>query len=81
MAKMIYCDAYRTLIDTLRRLREEQGLRQADVGEKLGLSADWVGKVEGGEIRLDLLHLVLLCRLYGAQPDELVRQFAQGLPD
>ena len=63
MAKMIYCDAYRTLIDTLRRLRAEQGLRQADVGEKLGLSADWVGKVEGGEIRLDLLHLVLLCRL------------------
>ena len=80
MTKMIHCDAYRTLIKALRKLRVDRGLRQADVGAKLGLSADWVGKIENGEIRLDILHLVLLCRVYEVKADVLVRSFEEGLP-
>jgi len=78
--KMIHCSAYRALIAELRQMRISRRLRQADVGSLLGLSADWVGKIEQGELRLDMLRLILLCRIYGVQADELVRRFAAGLP-
>jgi transcriptional regulator with XRE-family HTH domain len=80
MAKMIYCGAYRTLIANLRALRLERGLKQADVGDRLGMSDDWVGKIEKGEVRLDLLHFVLLCRVYGVKTDELFRRFQEEVP-
>ena len=79
--KMIHCDAYRQMLTDLRRLRAEKHLRQADVGARMGLSADWVGKIECGELRLDILHLVRLCRIYGVSADVLVRRFAEGLPE
>ena len=78
--KMIHCKAYRVLLADLRNARVAQGLRQEDVGRKLGLSADWVGKVEAGEIRLDLLHFVRLCRVYGAPADDIIRRFQEEVP-
>lgn len=78
--KQIHCEEYKRLIAELRVLRVEQGLRQEDVGRKLGCSADWVGKVEAAEIRLDLLHFVLLCRVYNVRPEELICRFEEGLP-
>jgi transcriptional regulator with XRE-family HTH domain len=79
--KVIHCEAYRRLLHELRHLRAQQGLRQVDVGNRLGFSADWVGKIESGELRLDLLQLVRLARVYGVPPDDLVRRFAEGLPE
>jgi len=62
-------------------LRAEQGLRQADAGKKLGLSADWVGKVESGEIRLDLLHLVLLWSAPRSAGRRACSAIRAGVPD
>ena len=81
MQKTIYNPAYRRLVNELRRLRLERGLRQADVGHQLGVSRHWIAKIERGETRLDIVQLVRLCRLYGADTGRFVRELEQELSD
>ena len=81
MTKTIYEPAYRALVGRLRQRRVELGLRQDDVGKRLGLSADWISKIENGITRLDLVHLVRLCRVYDVPADDLVRRIQEELPE
>ena len=50
-----------TLLSLLRDFREEAGLRQIDVAERLGYPQSFVSKYESGERRLDLLELENVC--------------------
>ena len=47
----------------LRERRRELGLRQEDLADRIGVSRQWVGKVEKGPRRADL---VLVLRAIGA---------------
>jgi transcriptional regulator with XRE-family HTH domain len=61
MDKTIYTPIYRKLIGTLRDARRERGMRQQDVAQVLGVSRNWISKVERCEVRLDVLNYVRLC--------------------
>ena len=74
MKKSIYEPAYRALVATLREARLEKGLRQEDVARQLGVNRTWIAKIEICEIRLDVIQLVSLARIYGLSAHELVRQ-------
>jgi transcriptional regulator with XRE-family HTH domain len=65
MEKSQHSNAYKRLTAALRRAREDAGLTQAEVAEKLGLYASFVSKVESGERRLDVIELSQFCRVYG----------------
>ena len=59
----------------LRQLREQAGLRQIDVAQKLGEGQSFVSKYESGERRLDLLELRRVSRALGISLIDLVERF------
>jgi len=81
MNKTIYDDAYRSMVAELRRGRDRRSLRQSDVEAMLGVSRQWVQKAETCQIRLDVMQVMHLCRLYGIDAPRLVRRVAEELSD
>lgn len=65
MKKSQHLQKYRRLIRALREAREEAGLTQLDVAERLGTYASYVSKCESGERRIDAVELADFCRIYG----------------
>lgn len=50
-----------------------------EVGPLLELPHSWVGKVETGERRLDVIEYVHLCRVIGADPNEGLSEVQRAL--
>jgi transcriptional regulator with XRE-family HTH domain len=67
------------LLDTLREVREEHGLRQADIAIVLGWPQSAVSKYESGERRLDLIELHDVCAALGIRLADLVLRFEKKL--
>jgi ribosome-binding protein aMBF1 (putative translation factor) len=65
MDKKLYSHQQAKLLELLRNLRVEQGLRQQDVADALGEPQSFVSKYEIGERRLDILELREICRVLG----------------
>ena len=70
MQKSIYADEYRLILSWLRAKREEKGLTMRDLAEVLDVPHSWVGKVELGERRLDLIEYLRYCAALGIDPHE-----------
>lgn len=63
--KSRYTKAYARVLQTLRELRREAGLTQAEVAARFGGHAPFVSKCESGERRIDVVELAEFCRIYG----------------
>ncbi len=63
-SKALQTRRYRAFLAKLRRAREEAGLAQADVADRLGRSQTWVSKCELGERRVDFVELEDLAAAY-----------------
>ena len=57
MEKSIRTDEYRQLCMLLQRLRQEAGLTQIEVAQRLDEQQSFVSKYESGERRLDVIEL------------------------
>lgn len=79
--KTIYDPVYRSLLGKLRGSRIRSGLTQAEVGRRLGKGHAWCQKVEAGELRLDTLHYVMLCRALGVCATRFIREMQRELQD
>ena len=64
MPKTIYSKEYQVVIGKLKKARIAEGLRQAEVGKKLGLPQSFISKVERGERRLDIAELKKIAAVY-----------------
>lgn len=58
MAKTIYSPEYRQLIDSLRQLRERQGITQTELAERLQWPQQRVSFVEAGARRIDVIEFM-----------------------
>jgi len=67
LMKSIHTHAYRALLAWLRVNRRAHCLSMRQVGNRMGMSHSWVGKVETGERRLDVTEYVQLCRAIGVK--------------
>jgi transcriptional regulator with XRE-family HTH domain len=56
---------YDAFLQKLKAAREEAGMTQREVSEKLGLSHTFLNKCETGERRVDVIELIQLAELYG----------------
>lgn len=65
------------LLDLLRLVRTEAGLRQEDLAAKLGQPQSFVSRYESGERRVDLLELKAICRAVGITLSEFVLRFEE----
>jgi transcriptional regulator with XRE-family HTH domain len=68
--KTIHTSEYKKLLVWLREARKEKGLTMRVVGHALKIPHSWIGKVEIGERRLDIMEFVKLCRVLGCDPHE-----------
>jgi hypothetical protein len=76
MKKSIYSQQYQVLLDWLIEARKNADLTQQQVADKLGRPQSFVAKYEGGERRLDVVELVEIAQILGADPHEAVRIIA-----
>lgn len=74
MARRIQVGAQQRFLALLRRIRQDAGLRQADLARKLGQPQSFVSKCESGERRIDILELREICRALGVSLTEFVRR-------
>ncbi len=63
MDKKLYTRQQRILLELLRELRQEAGLRQQDVADLIEEPQSFVSKYEIGERRLDILELREVCQV------------------
>jgi transcriptional regulator with XRE-family HTH domain len=56
-------------------LRNEAGLRQIDLADRLGKPQSFVSKYESGERRLDLIELRQICQVLHLSLSALVKRF------
>jgi transcriptional regulator with XRE-family HTH domain len=62
----------RKLCRLLIHAREAAGLNLTDLGKAVGRSQSFVSNYERGQRRLDLPDLILICRVMGVEPRELL---------
>ena len=77
--KSIYTEELRILVGLLRQLREEAGLRQVELAERLNRHQSFVSKYEAGQRRLDLIELRAVAGALGISLVELVRRFEESV--
>jgi transcriptional regulator with XRE-family HTH domain len=78
-SKSIYSQEQGILVGLLRQLREEAGLRQVELAERLDRHQSFVSKYEAGQRRLDLIELRAVARALGVSLSDLVRRFEEAL--
>ena len=79
MEKSIYTREYSLFLDQLRKAREDKGLTQIDVAQKLGQTQSFISKVERGERRLDIVELRAFCAALGIGFAKFIAQIERTL--
>ena len=79
MQKSLSSAKQKSFLELLRQFREEAGLRQVDVAERLDQPQSFVSKYESGERRLDLLELELVCEACGTDLSLFVERYKASL--
>jgi len=70
MQKTIHSPEYSKLLDWLRIERKQKKMTMRELGEKLGVIHSWVGKIEQGERRLDIVEYLRICTALEIDPHE-----------
>jgi len=70
MQKTIYCNEYDNLLQWLKEKRMTRKLTMRQLAVRLDVHHSWVGRVELGERRLDVMEFVRYCNALEADPFE-----------
>lgn len=71
---------YRAIIDRLVELRDEVGISQRELAERLGLPRSYVSKAENYERGLDLVQMVDWLRALGVDERKVIGSVVQEMP-
>lgn len=66
------------LTSLLRGIRQEAGLTQTALADRLHQSQSYVSKYESGEQRLDLLEIEAVCAATGVGLKDFVERYLEG---
>ena len=67
------------LQELLKRVRQDKGIRQIELAEKLGVPQSFISKYESGDRRLDVLEVRRVCKAVGITLQEFVRKLEESL--
>ncbi len=73
MTKSIFTKDHKTLIEKLKKAREDNSLDQAEVAKLLGKTQSHVSKVEAGQRRIDIVALKEFARIYKKPVDYFLK--------
>jgi transcriptional regulator with XRE-family HTH domain len=62
---------HQTLIQILIQAREKAGMTQRDLAARIKRPHSFVGRMEGGERRVDVIEFIEIAKVLGADPKEL----------
>ena len=68
-----YLDDYKYMAEMLKRARIEAGLGQGDAARLIDKSQSYISKIEAGCLRLDLVQLNELAKLYEKNLDYFLK--------
>lgn len=75
MQKTLRSPEYARLLAILVAKRDEIGMSQQTLAQKLDVPQSFVAKVETGQRRIDVIEFVSIARALGADPARLFRDF------
>ncbi|MEP2530781.1 helix-turn-helix transcriptional regulator [Shimia sp.] len=81
MAGAVRTRAYQDLLKALVLARQDAGLSQAQLAERLGKPASFVGKYELGERRLDVVELVVVLKVIGVSVKDVLGAVEGAAPE
>lgn len=67
------------LLILLKGARQQRGIRQVELAERLGVPQSFVSKYESGERHLSILELRRICQIIGVSFDDFIRQLEEEL--
>jgi transcriptional regulator with XRE-family HTH domain len=79
MEKSIYTREYAVLLRLLREAREQVGISQMQLAEKLHQSQSFVSKLERGDRRIDVVQLRTICQFLGLTLGEFIQRLEREL--
>jgi transcriptional regulator with XRE-family HTH domain len=84
MVDSMFTPAAAELVRALVAMRKAAGLTQRELAEAVGREQNYIGRIETGQRRVDLVELIRLCRACGRQPEaeipELTKQIVGLVP-
>ena len=81
MPKSIFGGAHQDLVKVLIEARKSSGLRQAELGEKVGKDQTFISLIENSQRRVDVLEFVALCRAMKIDPAKLFAILLERIPE
>lgn len=70
MIKSLNSNEHKVLIDWLKKGRASQGMSMRELATKMKTPHSFIGKVEQGERRLDVVEYIRYCKALGVSPVE-----------
>lgn len=67
------------LLKLLKRIRQDKGIRQVELADRLGVPQSFVSKYESGDRRLDILELRKVCEAMGISLEEFIQELEEIL--
>jgi transcriptional regulator with XRE-family HTH domain len=71
LRKTLRSKGHRTLIEILVEARERSGLTQRDLAARLKRPHSFIGRIEAGERRVDVIEFIEITRVMGLDPEYL----------
>ena len=71
LRKTLRSRGHQTLIKILIEAREKAGFTQRDLAARIKRPHSFVGRMEGGERRVDVIEFIEIAKVLGADPKEL----------
>ncbi|MDD3276796.1 MAG: helix-turn-helix transcriptional regulator [Kiritimatiellales bacterium] len=81
MRKTIHSPASQIFCSLLREERQNAGLSQNMLAEKLNRPQSFVAKIEKGERRVDLVEFLTITHAMGIDPVKFIRKLQKLFPD
>ena len=76
LRKTLRSKGHRALIDILVESREQAGLTQRDLAARLKRPHSFIGRIEAGERRIDVIEFIEIARVMGLDPKHLFARLA-----
>jgi transcriptional regulator with XRE-family HTH domain len=76
LRKTLRSKGHRALIDILVESRQQAGLTQRDLAARLKRPHSFVGRIEAGERRVDVIEFIEIARVMGLDPKLLFAKLA-----
>ena len=76
LRKTLRSRGHRALIDILVEGRKQAGLTQRDLAARLKRPHSFIGRIEAGERRVDVIEFIEIARVMGLDPKHLFARLA-----